>query len=188
MSGVSYLKLLRGELFAAECLTEPRGGSDFFGTTTSAEDAGDHFVVNGQKVWTSGARDADYGMLIARTDWDQPKHRGITAFVVDTDTPGFAEENRDKPPETVAALDSAVWGPGFEPPVFSDQVVVVGQRLVGERHLKLSLRVQGQVRDGIWFGRTEPLPAKTRLAFRVSLDEYQGRQRVQLMVEGFAQD
>ena len=87
----------------------------------------------------------------------------------------------------MAALDSAVWGPGFEPPVFSDEVDVIGQRLVGERHLKLSLRVQGQVRDGIWFGRTEPLPAKTQLAFRVSLDEYQGRQRVQLMVEGMSQ-
>jgi single-stranded-DNA-specific exonuclease len=90
--------------------------------------------------------------------------------------------------DTVAALDGAVWGPGFEPPMFSDKVDVIGQRLVGERHLKLSLRVQGQVRDGIWFGRTEPLPAKTQLAFRVSLDEYQGRQRVQLMVEGMAQD
>ncbi|MCC7545334.1 MAG: single-stranded-DNA-specific exonuclease RecJ [Aquabacterium sp.] len=90
--------------------------------------------------------------------------------------------------DTVAALDGAVWGPGFEPPMFSDMVDVIGQRLVGERHLKLSLRVQGQVRDGIWFGRTEPLPAKTQLAFRVSLDEYQGRQRVQLMVEGMAQD
>ena len=51
-------------------------------------------------------------------------------------------------------------GPGFEPPVFSDEVDVIGQRLVGERHLKLSLRVQGQVRDGIWFGRTEPSQPK----------------------------
>ncbi|MBI2733560.1 MAG: single-stranded-DNA-specific exonuclease RecJ [Aquabacterium sp.] len=87
-------------------------------------------------------------------------------------------------PETVAQLDSAVWGPGFDAPVFSDQVEVLGQRLVGERHLKLSLRVQGQVRDGIWFGRTEPLPARTQLAYRVNLDEFQGRQRVQIVVEG----
>jgi single-stranded-DNA-specific exonuclease len=87
-------------------------------------------------------------------------------------------------PETVAHLDGAVWGPGFDAPVFSDVVEVLGQRLVGERHLKLSLRVQGQVRDGIWFGRTEPLPASVRLAYRVSLDEFQGRQRVQMMVEG----
>jgi len=85
--------------------------------------------------------------------------------------------------ETVAQMDAAVWGPGFEAPVFSDQVEVLNQRLVGERHLKLSLRVQGQVRDGIWFGRTEPLPAQTRLAFRVNLDEFQGRQRVQMVVE-----
>ncbi|OGB03973.1 MAG: single-stranded-DNA-specific exonuclease RecJ [Burkholderiales bacterium RIFCSPLOWO2_12_FULL_64_99] len=86
--------------------------------------------------------------------------------------------------ETVSQLDSAVWGPGFEAPVFSDEAEVLNQRLVGERHMKLSLRVQGQVRDGIWFGRTEPLPDKTRLAFRIDLNEFQGRQRVQLIVEG----
>lgn len=89
-------------------------------------------------------------------------------------------------PETVAQLDAAVWGPGFDAPVFSDHVEVLGQRLVGERHLKLSLRVQGQVRDGIWFGRTEPLPAQAQLAFRLNLDEFQGRQRVQMVVEGAA--
>jgi len=65
-------------------------------------------------------------------------------------------------------------------------VEVLGQRLVGERHLKLSLRVQGTVRDGIWFGRTEPLPDRAQLAYRVSLDEFQGRQRVQVVVEGMA--
>src|SRR5574343_1758693 len=86
--------------------------------------------------------------------------------------------------ETVSELDSAVWGPGFEAPVFSDEAEVLNQRLVGERHLKLSLRVQGQVRDGIWFGRTEPLPSKAQLAFRIDLNEFQGRQRVQLIVEG----
>lgn len=86
--------------------------------------------------------------------------------------------------ETVMELDSAVWGPGFEAPVFSDEAEVLNQRLVGERHLKLSLRVQGQVRDGIWFGRTEPLPSKAQLAFRIDLNEFQGRQRVQLIVEG----
>jgi single-stranded-DNA-specific exonuclease len=87
-------------------------------------------------------------------------------------------------PDTVQALDEAVWGPGFEPPVFSQEVEVLGQRLVGTRHLKLSLRLQGQVRDGIWFGHTEPLPSKVVMAYRVNLDEYQGRQRVQMVVEG----
>ncbi|WP_294639130.1 single-stranded-DNA-specific exonuclease RecJ [uncultured Aquabacterium sp.] len=87
-------------------------------------------------------------------------------------------------PDTVQALDAAVWGPGFDAPVFCEPVEVINQRLVGERHLKLSLRVQGQVRDGIWFGRTAPLPARAQLAYRVSLDEFQGRQRVQMVVEG----
>ena len=81
-------------------------------------------------------------------------------------------------------LDQSVWGPGFEAPLFQDDVEVISQRLVGERHLKLSLRVQGQVRDGIWFGRAEPLQDRSRLAYRLSLDEYQGRQRVQMVIEG----
>jgi single-stranded-DNA-specific exonuclease len=68
--------------------------------------------------------------------------------------------------------------------VFHDVVEVLNQRLVGERHLKLGLRVQGQLRDAIWFGRSESLPSRARLAYRLSLDEYQGRQRVQMVVEG----
>jgi len=70
--------------------------------------------------------------------------------------------------------------------VFSDEVEVITQRLVGARHLKLALRMQGTVRDGIWFGRSEPLPARAQLAYRLSLDEFQGRQRVQMVVEGMA--
>jgi single-stranded-DNA-specific exonuclease len=88
--------------------------------------------------------------------------------------------------DTVAMLEHIVWGPGFEPPVFSDVVEVLGQRLVGERHLKLNLKVAGQNRDAIWFGRTEPLPERAHLAFRLNLDEFQGRQRIQLMVEDMA--
>lgn len=85
---------------------------------------------------------------------------------------------------TVQMLDNAVWGQGFEPPIFQDEVEVVQQRIVGERHLKLGLRLHGQLRDGIWFGRSEPLPDRVRLAYRLSLDEFQGRQRVQVVVEG----
>jgi single-stranded-DNA-specific exonuclease len=86
-------------------------------------------------------------------------------------------------PETVALLDDQVWGQGFEPPLFCDTVQVLQQRLVGEKHLKLRLRHAGQERDGIWFNRTETLPAEARLAYRVSLDEWNGRQRVQMVVE-----
>jgi len=90
--------------------------------------------------------------------------------------------------EVAALLDQAVWGPGFEPPMFNETVQVLNQRLVGERHLKLSLKVQGQLRDGIWFGRSEPLPSQANLAYRLSLDEFQGRQRVQMIVEGVADE
>ena len=75
--------LLRGEIFSAECLTEPRGGSDFFGTTTSAVDHGDHFVLNGQKRFIVGGTAADYFLVYARTDPDAKPHLGITAFIVD---------------------------------------------------------------------------------------------------------
>lgn len=75
--------LLRGEIFAAECLTEPRGGSDFFGTTTVAEDRGDHFVLNGQKRFIVGADAADYFLVYARTDPAAKPHQGISCLVVD---------------------------------------------------------------------------------------------------------
>jgi single-stranded-DNA-specific exonuclease len=86
-------------------------------------------------------------------------------------------------PATVQALDAQVWGQAFEPPVFCDTVEVVNQRLVGEKHLKLSIRHGGALRDAIWFNHTEPLPARVQLAYRLSLDEYNGRQRVQMVVE-----
>ena len=85
--------------------------------------------------------------------------------------------------EMVAALAAQVWGQAFEPPLFCDEVDVVGQRLVGDKHLKLRVRHQGQLRDAIWFGRTDPLADRVRLAYRLSLDEWQGQQRVQMVVE-----
>ena len=89
---------------------------------------------------------------------------------------------------TVRTLDAQVWGQAFEPPVFTDEVDVVSQRLVGEKHLKLALRFVGEpraaaLRDAIWFGRTEPVPARVRIAYRLSVDEYNGRERVQMVVE-----
>jgi single-stranded-DNA-specific exonuclease len=88
---------------------------------------------------------------------------------------------------TVQVLDAQVWGQAFEPPLFCDEVEVVAQRLVGEKHLKLRLRHGGALRDAIWFGRVEPLPERVRLAYRLSLDEYQGQQRVQMVIEALAE-
>lgn len=77
--------LLRGDLFAAECLTEPRGGSDFFGATTKAEDHGDYFLLNGQKRFIVGGEGADYFLVYARTNFEPgvKSQEAITAFIVD---------------------------------------------------------------------------------------------------------
>ncbi|MDQ1335975.1 MAG: hypothetical protein QG552_2925 [Thermodesulfobacteriota bacterium] len=81
-----YVKpLLKGDMFAAECLTEPRGGSDFFGATTRAEDRGDYFLLNGQKRFIVGGEGADFFLVYARTDFN-PETRpqdSLTAFIVD---------------------------------------------------------------------------------------------------------
>ena len=86
--------------------------------------------------------------------------------------------------DMVDTLQREVWGQGFAPPTFSEEVEVLSQRLVGEKHLALKLRHQGQPVDGIWFGRTEPLPPRVLLAFRLDADEWQGTRRVRFLVEG----
>jgi len=79
-----YVKpLLKGEIFAAECLTEPRGGSDFFGATTKAEDKGDYFLLNGQKRFIVGAEGADYFLVYAKTHPEAKPQEAITCFIVD---------------------------------------------------------------------------------------------------------
>jgi alkylation response protein AidB-like acyl-CoA dehydrogenase len=81
--------LLKGEVGMCLLYSEPGAGSDLAGVRTRADRVGDHFVVNGQKVWTSGAAEADYGMLLARTDWDVPKHKGLSFFFLPMKQPGI---------------------------------------------------------------------------------------------------
>jgi single-stranded-DNA-specific exonuclease len=85
--------------------------------------------------------------------------------------------------DLVDTLHREVWGQGFAPPVFCEEVQVVSQRLVGEKHLALKLKHQGEPVDGIWFGHTEPLPERVKLAFRLDADEWQGQRRVRFLVE-----
>ncbi|MES2877192.1 MAG: single-stranded-DNA-specific exonuclease RecJ [Pseudomonadota bacterium] len=99
---------------------------------------------------------------------------------LDTDGPLKPEYRRI---ELVDVLHKEVWGQGFAPPTFSEELEVVSQRLVGEKHLALKLKHQGQPVDGIWFGHTEPLPARVKLAFRLDADAWNGVRRVRFLVE-----
>ena len=85
----AYLqKLWRGEMIACQLFSEPVAGSDLAGLQTRALQDGEEWVINGQKVWTSGAQYSDIGEILCRTDPDVPKHKGLSGFVVDMRAPG----------------------------------------------------------------------------------------------------
>jgi alkylation response protein AidB-like acyl-CoA dehydrogenase len=81
-------RILSGDELWVEFFSEPGAGSDLAGVTTRATRDGDHWLLTGSKIWSSGAHYADYGMCLARTNWDVPKHRGLTWFAVSTKAPG----------------------------------------------------------------------------------------------------
>ena len=86
-------KILRGDEIFVQLLSEPSGGSDLAGALTRATRDGDTWVINGSKIWTSGADIATHGLMLARTDWNVPKHRGLSMFIVPLgDHPGVTIE------------------------------------------------------------------------------------------------
>ena len=99
---------------------------------------------------------------------------------LETDGPLAAADLR---PDVAIELQNQVWGQGFAAPLFHDKVEVISQRIVGEKHLSLKLKLHGQPMDGIWFGHTEPLPAYAELAYRLVPDSWQGQRKLKLHVE-----
>ncbi|MBA2607638.1 MAG: acyl-CoA dehydrogenase family protein [Actinobacteria bacterium] len=84
--------ILKGDELWVQFLSEPSGGSDLAGCLTRADRDGDVFVLNGSKIWSSGAAESDYAMCLARTNWDVPKHRGLTIFILKIHQPGVKVE------------------------------------------------------------------------------------------------
>ena len=82
-------KIASGELSIANCMSEPEAGSDLANVQTKAVRDGDDYVLNGQKRWTSGSHYSDYGWLLAKTDPDKPRHKGLSLFLVDLHSPGI---------------------------------------------------------------------------------------------------
>ena len=128
--------------------------------------AGEHFSTFEQALAQVAAEWLDAATLTRRLDTDGP----------------LAPEYRRA--DMVDTLAREVWGQGFAAPTFSEEVEVVSQRLVGEKHLSLKLKHQGQPVDGIWFGHTDALPARVTLAFRLDVNEWRGERKVQFLVEG----
>jgi alkylation response protein AidB-like acyl-CoA dehydrogenase len=116
--------MLRTDDLWCQMFSEPGAGSDLAGLVTSAVRDGDEWVLNGQKVWTSGAQFADWGYILCRTDPSLPKHRGLTAFIVSMSAPGLE----------VRPLRQMTGGSSFNEVFFNDVRVPDGDRLGAPGH------------------------------------------------------
>jgi alkylation response protein AidB-like acyl-CoA dehydrogenase len=160
--------VLRGEMTASLGMSEPNAGSDLAALSTRAVREGDEFVVNGQKVWTSGAHHADFLLTFVRTDPEVPKHKGISALIIPTDTEGLV----CRPFADIASQNNLDFNEVF----FAD-VRVPGENLVGE--LNQGWRVAngslGHERTMMWLlfaDRLDNLIADCRPRTPVERDQY----------------
>jgi alkylation response protein AidB-like acyl-CoA dehydrogenase len=142
--------ILRAEITASLGMSEPSAGSDLASLRTRAVRDGDHFVVNGQKVWTSGAHDADVLLTFVRTDPNVPKHKGISALLVPTDTPGVVR----RPFPSICSRDDLDFNEVFFTDVRVPAENLVGQENQGWRVANGSL---GHERTMMWLGFADRL-------------------------------
>ena len=156
-------RILRAEITAALGMSEPDAGSDLAGLRTRAVLDGDQFVVNGQKVWTSGAHDADVILAFVRTDADAPKHKGISCLLIPTDTPGVTR----RPFGSIQGKDEIDFNE-----VFFDDAIVPAANLVGELHQgwRVATGSLGHERAMLWLGYAERLDDLVERGGRVLLD------------------
>jgi alkylation response protein AidB-like acyl-CoA dehydrogenase len=147
-------KLLSGEEIWCQLFSEPSGGSDVAALITSAVPDGDGWLLNGQKVWTSGAQYCDFGAVLARTNPDVPKHNGITMFIVDMHSPGV----------TVRPLRVASGGTPFNQ-VFFDDVRLPPDSVIGDVNDGWRAAVIMLRNERISIG-TRPKPSDGPLSYR----------------------
>jgi len=160
--------ILRAEITASLGMSEPSAGSDLASLRTRAVLEGDHFVVNGQKVWTSGAHDADVLLTFVRTDPDVPKHKGISALLIPTDTPGIVR----RPFPSICSADDLDFNE-----VFFTDVRVPAENLVGPLNggWRVANGSLGHERTMMWLGfadRMENLLADWRPTTELERDQY----------------
>ena len=150
--------ILRAEMTASLGMSEPGAGSDLASLKTravlSSDSEGDHFVVNGQKVWTSGAHHADVLLTFVRTDPEAPKHKGISALLIPTDTPGVVR----RPFASVSDIEDVDFNE-----VFFTDVRVPAENLVGELNAgwRVATGSLGHERAMLWLDYADMLHALT---------------------------
>jgi alkylation response protein AidB-like acyl-CoA dehydrogenase len=171
------VSILRAEITAALGMSEPDAGSDLAGLRTRAVLDGDHFIVNGQKVWTSGAHDADVILTFVRTDPDVPKHKGISALLVPTDSPGMTR----RPFGSIIDPQELDFNE-----VFFDDVVVPAANLVGELNggWRVANGSLGHERAMLWLSFAERLDNQLRYGGRAIVER--GQTDDALVLDDFA--